>query len=156
MSGQQNTSKISLKKSVAVGAGAGFLGSTAFLAVMFLFPVNPFSIMANTLTGSTGPVGVKVQPLGWLIHTSLTTLWAAVFGFAASKLNLRRIYLGGVAWALLAWLWTLGIIAVYRLLSPAVAFIELSVYLVYALVLASGYSYGVWGTIEAKVSGESY
>jgi len=152
MSGEQNTSKISLKKAAAVAAGAGFLGSTAFLAVMFLFPLNPFAIMANMLAGSTGQVGAKIQPLGWVIHTSLTTLWAALFGLAASKLNLRRVYLGAVAWGVLAWLWTLGIIAVYRLLSPAVALIELSVYLVYSLVLASGYSYGIWGTVEAKVS----
>lgn len=139
------------KKPVAVGAAAGFIGTMAFLAIMFLFPLNPWAIMAHNVIGSTESVGVKAQPGGWLIHSTALTVWAAMFGWIAWKRNLTRIYLGAIGWGLLAWLWTLTIIWVYQLLSPPVVFIELSIYLVYSLVLAAGYSYGVWGTIEAKV-----
>jgi hypothetical protein len=92
-----------------------------------------------------------VQPGGWVIHATLLTIRAALFGLIAGKKKLRRIYLGAVGWGMLAWLWTLSIIWAYGLLTPAVGFIELAAYLVYSLVVAAGFSYGVWGTIEARV-----
>ncbi len=154
-SGSQKTGSrvVRLSKAVGVGAAAGFTGSAISLVVMFLFPNNPFAIWADTLLGIPGQIGVTVQPLGWVFHSTLITIWAALFGLVAAKRNLTRIYLGAVGWGILAWLWTLGLIWAYGLLSPAVAFIELAAYLVYSLVVAAGYSYGVWGTFEAKVTG---
>jgi hypothetical protein len=145
-------STTSPKKAMGVGAAAGFVGSAISLVVMFLFPNNPFAIWADTLLGIPGQVGVTVQPLGWVFHSTLITIWAAIFGLVAWKTGLRRIYLGAVGWGLLAWLWTLAIIQLYGLLSAAVAFIELAAYLVYSLVVAAGFSYGVWGTVEATVT----
>ncbi len=141
---------VRLSKAVGVGAAAGFIGSAISLVVMFLFPNNPFAIWADTLLGIPGQIGVKVQPLGWVFHSTLITIWAASFGLIAAKKNLTKIYLGSVGWGLLAWLWTLALIWIYGLLSPAVAFIELAAYLVYSLVVAAGYSYGIFGTFEVK------
>ncbi len=138
----------SLKRSVGIAAAAGFSGTFVSLVVMFLFPNNPFALWADILTGQTSQLGGRVQPLGWVFHSALVTLWSGLYGALAAWKGVRRVYVSAVGWGLLAWLWTLALIAAYGLLSPAVAFIELAAYLVIALVLAAGYSYGVWGTIE--------
>lgn len=143
--------RVTLAKSIGVATGSGFLGSSSFLPVMVQFPDNPFAAAANTLLGISQTPGIHIQPLGWLIHASLVTVWAALFGLVGYKVNLQRIYVGAVGWALAAWLWGLTIWVAFGLLSTAAVMIELALYLTYGLVLAAGYSYGVWGTIEARV-----